>query len=233
MYWNNPLIKLVWPSDLDPIVDSLHGGNHCVFYDPTVNKHDIYNPQSLQDLCDWVNAGIVKHGWATFLLDPKNHYDLANLVKLNLWVHDLPIKGSVKPMLLTYTGGKYNSDFDSGTGASRLRAMERIPTMQTVTAFITTSSKFKSDFEHLEEIITFNRFAELCQAVPGQNFLFRLTEPSAPFGLDWYEYDSTLTASVTPGEDMCLTTLDNYMQAHPDTVFTPNWFESKIDWKCQ
>jgi hypothetical protein len=231
MYWNNPTIKLTYPSNQDPIADSLHGGNHCVFYNPEVDKHDIYNSQNLQDLCDWVNTGIGKHGWLDFLADPKNHYDLANLVKFNLWVHDLPTKGSIKPMLLTYTGGKYNSDLSSGTGASRLRAMERIPAIQTVSAFITTGSKFRSTFAHLEEIATFNRFAELCQAIPGQNFLFRLTDLSAPFGLDWYEYDSQLTAAVTPGEDDCLTALTNYMQEYPTTSFTPEWFESTINWE--
>ena len=162
MYWNNPIINLTYPSDQDPIAGSFHNGAHCLFYNPVVNKHDIYNSQSLQDLCDWANTGIGKRGWSDFLADPKNHYDLANLVKLNLWVRDLPVKGSVKPMLLTYTGSKYNSDFGGGTGASRLRAMERIPAMQTVSAFITTGSKFRSTFAHLEEITTFKRFAELC-----------------------------------------------------------------------
>jgi len=231
MYWNNPLIELTYPGDQDPIANSLHNGTHCIFYNPAVNKHDIHNLQSLQDLCDWANTGIVKHGWSNFLEDPENHYDLANLVKLNLWVHDLPVNGSVKPMLLTYTGGKYNSNFNSGTGASRLRAMERIPAMQTVSAFITTSFKFRSTFAHLEEVTTFIQFAELCRAVPKQKFLFRLTDPSAPFGLDWYEYDSQITASVTPGENDCLTALTNYMRIYPTILFTPEWFESTIDWK--
>ena len=230
MYWNNPLIELAWPNQRDPIVESLHSGAHCVFYNPTVDKNHIHNTQTLQDLCDWANIGIAKHGWSEFLVDSKNRYDLANLVKLNLWVRDLPTKGSVKPMLLTYTGGKYNSDFGSGTGASRLRAMERIPQMQTVAAFITTGSAHRNYFAHLEEVTTFDRFAELCQAVSGQNFLFRLTDPGAPFGIDWYEYDSVLTAAVTPGENDCLTALNNYMLHNSSTVFTPVWFESAIDW---
>ena len=233
MYWNNPIINLTYPSDRDPIKDSLHGGNHCIFYNPAVNKHDIYNSQTLQDLCDWVNTGIVKHGWSDFLADPKNHYDLANLVKLNLWVRDLPITGSIKPMLLTYTGGKYNADFSSGTGASRLRAMERIPSIQTVTAFITTNNKFKSQFQHLEEITTFDRFAKLCQAVPGQHFLFRFTDTEAPFGIDWYEYNNLHTSLITPGEENCLSAVADYLQQYPNTVFTPEWFESAIEWKLQ
>ena len=229
-YWNNPLINIAWPGEQDPIADSLHNGNHCVFYNPAVNKHDIHNTQTLQNLCDWVNAGIAAQGWRKFLSDSRNHDHLANLVKLNLWVWDLPVNGSVKPMLLTYTGGKYNADFNSGTGASRLCAMERIPSMTTVAAFITTSVVFKSQFANLEEVTTFDRFAELCQAVPGQHFLFRLTDPDAPFGIDWYEYDSAKTASVTPSESACLAAIDRYMIQHPNTVFAPDWFESLITW---
>jgi hypothetical protein len=201
-----------------------------VFYHPAVDKMDIHNNQTLQDLCDWTNSNIQEFGIDGFLGEPKNYYDIANLVKLNLWVRDLPINGSIKPMLLTYTGGKYNADFGSGTGASRLRAMERIPGMQAVTAFITTSNKFKSQFQHLEEITTFDRFAKLCQAVPGQHFLFRFTDPLAPFGIDWYEYDSSRTSSITPSEEYCLSAIANYLQQYPNTVFTPEWFESTIKW---
>ena len=230
MYWNNPLINLTWPNERDPIVESYHNGCHCVFYNPAVDKHAIHNTHTLQDLCDWANTGIARHGWVDFLADTKNHHDLAKLVKLNLLVRDLLIQGSVKPMLLTYTGGKFNSNFDSGTGASRLRAMERIPSMQTVAAFITTSAGRRSEFQHLEEVTTFDRFAELCQAVTGQHFLFRLTDPTAPFGLDWYEYDSGLTASVTPGEVECLTAINSYFQKNTHIKFHPEWFESAIEW---
>lgn len=228
MYWNNPLIEVNWPSVQDPF--KLYHKSHCVFYHPAVDKMDIHNNQTLQDLCDWTNSNIQEFGIDGFLGEPKNYYDIANLVKLNLWVRDLPINGSIKPMLLTYTGGKYNADFGSGTGASRLRAMERIPGMQAVTAFITTSNKFKSQFQHLEEITTFDRFAKLCQAVPGQHFLFRFTDPLAPFGIDWYEYDSSRTSSITPSEEYCLSAIANYLQQYPNTVFTPEWFESTIKW---
>lgn len=228
MYWNNPLIEVNWPSEQDPF--KFHDKSHCIFYHPSVDKEDIHNNQTLQDLCDWANLNIQEFGINGFINEPKNHYDIANLVKLNLWVRDLPINGSVKPMLLTYTGGKFNSDFGSGTGASRLRAMERIPGIQTVSAFITTGNKFRSQFQHLEEVITFDRFAELCQAVPGQHFLFRFTDPLAPFGIDWYEYDSLRTSSMTPGEEYCLSAIANYLQQYPNTVFTPEWFESTIKW---
>lgn len=231
MYWNNPIQTVIYPSNSDIIFKSQHTGLHCLFYDPAVNKTDIHNPQTLRDLCAWANQNIAQVGLEKFLEDSKNHDEIANLVKMNLWVHDLAKRGSIKPMLLTYTGRKFNSNFSSGTGASRLRAMERVPSIQTVSAFITTACQFQDKFAHLEQIHTFDRFAELCQAQPGQQFLFRLTDPTAPFGLDWYEYNSHLTATVTPSFESCLTAIKNYFDSYPNTVFTPQWFDTPIDWK--
>jgi hypothetical protein len=228
MYWNNPIIECVWPSDQDPIVQSQHDGTHCIFYDPAVDKNSIHTNQRLQDLCNWANSGIAQQGWQSFVQDANNHYDLANLVKLNLWVHDLSVHGSIKPMLLQYVG---EPKYQTGTGESRLRALERIPKMQTVASFISTHQQYQSRFAHLESVTTFARFAEICQAEPGQQFLFRSTDPTAPYGLDWYEYNSRRTAQVTPGTDACVRAITRYFEAHTKIVITPDWFDLVIDWE--
>lgn len=227
MYWNNPNLEFVWPCDQDPIASSLHNGTHCLFYDPDVDKNSVRTAQRLADLCAWANRGIANQGWQCFVLDVNNHYDLANLVKLNLWVHDLPINGSIKPMLLQYTGG---TQYQSGTGESRLRALERIPQIQTVAAFISTHSRYQPQFAHLESVTTFARFAQLCQADIGQQFLFRITDPAAPYGLDWYEYNSRKTAQVTPGTEFCVEVITHYLKQHPGLILEPAWFDEVIDW---
>lgn len=228
MYWNNPQIELTYPSlDQDPVFQGLHNGTHCLFYDPSVDKKSIKNNQSLQTLCNWANGAIKQQGVRGFVQDPVNHYDLANLVKLNLWVHDLPVNGSIKPMLLHYIG---QPQYNTGTGESRLRALERVPEISTVSAFVSTHVQHSHKFDHLESITTFQRFAEICQAVPGQQFLFRLTDANAPYGLDWYEFNSEKTANVTPGQDYCVAVINCYLQTHPETCFSPEWFDSVIDW---
>jgi hypothetical protein len=229
MYWNNPVREFNWPCDHDPVLESLHKGQHCIFYNPAVDKNSVYTSQRLQDLCNWANNSIVAQRQHDFVQDVGNHYDIANLVKLNLWVHDLPINGSIKPMLLHYTG---NAQYQSGTGESRLRALERIPKIQTVTAFISTHVRHQLQFAHLESVTTFARFAEICQAEVGQQFLFRTTDPAAPYGLDWYEYNSRLTAQVTPGTDFCVEVMTNYLKQHPGLIFDPAWFDQVIDWHC-
>jgi hypothetical protein len=130
-------------------------------------------------------------------------------------------------MLLQYLGEPL---YASGTGESRLRALERIPAMQTVSAFISTHVKYRHHFTHLELVADFGRFAELCQAESGQKFLFRFTDTLAPYGIEWYEYDSRRTVDVTPGQEYCLEVLTNYLDENQNLKFTVEWFDQVIDW---
>jgi hypothetical protein len=227
MYWNNTIIEISYPSTSDPVADSLHSGQHCLFYNPAQDKSQIKVNRCLQDLCDWANTTIDNQGIERFLIESKNHNYIANLVKVNIWVDDLARQGSVKPMLLHYTD---LSSLKSATGESRLRAIERIDSITTVPVFISTHAKYQDQFFNLESVTTFNQFAELCSAELGQQFLFRLTDSQAPYGLDWYEYNSFRTTSVTPSEVQCINAMTKYLQQNPKTIFTPNWFDHLINW---
>ena len=227
MYWNNPIKEYNWPSINDPIIDSLHNGTHCIFYDPMVNKNQIRVNQTLQDLCNWINNAVEKEGIESVISNPDNYNQLARIVKLNIWVDDLPRRGNVKPLLLQYIG---RSLFESGTGEGRLKVLERIDSINTVTAFISTHRQYYKQFDHLESVTNFNRFAELCGANNGQSFLFRFTDEQALYGLDWYEYNSNQTSLITPSEIYCVSVLSNYIKQHPTTIFTPEWFDNLINW---
>jgi ParB-like nuclease domain len=226
MYWNNPIIEYRWPSDVDPIATATHNGQHCLFYDPNFDQSQIPYQQRLQDLSAWANRLIAEQGTGEFLQDPQNHYDIANLVKLNMWIDSIRKQGIVKPMLVSYANGKYIA----ATGESRLRALECIPEITSVTAFIDTKVEHQDQFQHLELVTTFDQFATLCGAVANQTFLFRFTDDRAPYGLDWYEYNSQQTSSVTPGQDYCVAAVTAYLDQHPDTVFSPGWFGQLVNW---
>jgi hypothetical protein len=227
MYWNNPIQTVTYPSDSDIIFKSTHGGAHCLFYDPVVPRKSIRYQQSLQDICTWVNTGIYYNGIDAFVADVKNHYDIANIVKLNLWIDDIQRQGIVKPMMLFYDG---QAQYGINNGESRLRATERLPSIQNLRAFVSTSVQYRDQFDHLEPVTTFDRFAELCGAVSGQQFLFTLTDPEAPYGIFWYEYNSARTAPVTPGEPQCVDVFRNYVLANPAVSFTPEWFDTLVPW---
>ena len=84
MYWNNPTIEIVYPSTRDPIQESFHGGRHCLFYDPMFDKSKINYQQTLEVIATWANVAIRNQGIAGFIENSINHYDIANLVKLNI-----------------------------------------------------------------------------------------------------------------------------------------------------
>lgn len=224
MYWNNPLIELSWPSNADPVVGSSNNGTHCLFFDPAYNFRTIEYKQKLDDLCIWAQEQI-DDGLDQCFRNEQNYYDLANLVKLNMWIHSMREHGIVKPWLLLDDNG-----VSCGTGESRLRCLERIPEIATAPAFISTHRDRAHLYSHLKRVETFDQFARLCNAEPGQQFLFRLTDAQAPCGIYWYEYDSSLTRSVTPGQNECLDMLRNYLESRPGLVITPAWFDSTINW---
>jgi hypothetical protein len=183
--------------------------------------------QTLQDICDWANRQIKTHGHQGFIANTANHYDIANIVKLNMWIADIQTQGIVKPMMLFYDG---QDQYGINNGESRLRALERIPAIQTVRAFVSTGCQHKNRFDHLVPVTSFDQFATLCGAVVGQQFLFTLTDPSAPYGIFWYEYNSAKTSAVTPGEPWCVDAMQGWLQQHPACVFTPEWFDILRPW---
>ena len=226
-YWNNPIKtynKTVLPYglDTDPIVKSMHNKEHCLFYHSKFNHRLINYQQKLQDFCNWANnRDVILNSAAAGDLDW-----IANIVKFNMWVTDIKTQGIVKPMLIYYDG-----EFTSGTGESRLRTLECIPEVAHVTAFITTHQQHAHKFSHLEPVTRFARFAEICKATLGQQFMFRFTDANAPWGLDWYEYDSELTRIVTPSQDYCVSAIRQYLEQYPDTVFNKDWFVKLVDWQ--
>ena len=225
-YWNYPLIDAQWPGKQDPVKDSMHAGQHCLFWNPCMKFQSLPTNQTLNDLCRWAQEWLEHDGVDGFAADPRNHYDIANLVKLNLWIHDIRTQGIVKPWLLLDQDGT----LIPGTGDSRLRCLERIPEIQTVPAFISTHASRADQYRELEPVTSLDQFAALCGARPGQLFSFRLTDSTAPFGMYWYEYNSDRTRWVTPSEADCVQAFVAYAHATSDLLITAEWFDTLVDW---
>jgi len=227
-YWKNPINNYIWPSKEDPIVTSQHDGVHCLFFDPAINTTIIAYRQNLQMLCEWINTGVKEHGIDNFVDDNRNWYSMTNVVKLNIWANDIQKQGIVKPMLLYYNGG---DKYGINNGESRLRACSVMSGGLGPRAFISTSTQYRDKFSHLEEVTSFDQFANLCNAVEGQEFMIKFTDSQAPYGLEWYEYNSFLTSFITPGQNDAVSALRKYINKHPDVVFDREWFTILIDWE--
>lgn len=222
MYWNNPLITVTWPTTTDPIVESMHQEQHCLFWNPAFDFKTLPLPHDLQFLCDWANTELANDP-EEFFNSQHNHYNIANLVKLNMWISSMRKHGIVKPFLLLDEPGLV-----CGTGESRLRCLQRLPQIHTTKAFISTSKTRAHLYQDLEPVTSFDQFAQLCGAQSGQEFLFRLTDPTAPYGLYWYEFNSETTRSVTPGDADAVELCKQYVLARPGFKFSLEWFDSAV-----
>ena len=221
-YWHNPKLTftqtvLPYSIDIDPIVQSLHNGEHCLFYQPRMDKNLIDYKPTLQDQCDFMNSN---NKWC-------DRYRIATIVKLNIFVEDIKKQGIVKPVLLYYDGG---DRYGINTGENRMRAIERVPSITHLESFISTHRKYESEFKHLLKIENFEQFVKICNTPVGTNYMFTFTNKNAPYGIFWYEYDSELTRAVTPGYEWCENVMQKYLELNANLVFTPEWFDKKIDW---
>lgn len=229
MYWNNPLIGAKLTNNtIDPIVQSFHGGQHCLFWNPTSKFKHIHTNQRLDDLITWSNRWLETDGIDAFVADPKNHYDIANLVKLNMWSRDIRTQGIVKPWMILDCG---DGTYLAGTGDSRLRCLEVLPEITHVPAFISTSTNRAHLYSDLEPVTTFSQFVQLCDADQNNEFLFRLTDSAAPYGIYWYEYNSSKTRAVTPSEQTAVTMFKNYIKSNPAVLINAEHFLMPINWQ--
>ena len=46
----------------------------------------------------------------------------------------------------------------------------------------------------------------------------------------WYEYNSQLTAPVTPSEEFCVSALKDYLKDYKNFEFTTEWFDDLKSW---
>lgn len=220
-YWNNKIHRICWPSDTDIYSQQLLHTQR-VYYIESVPLDIIQPERQLQDLCQWANFHRKDHN--RLLTDPMCLYDGANLVKINMWIHDIRRQGIVKPMLLAFTKlGKLIPN----TGASRLLGLELVPEVTHVRAFVSVHEQNAEMFTKTYDatlVETLDQMANILQVSDNTDFSFQFTENLDDYGLFWYEYNTPLTREVTPDEDWCMEQLALYLDKNPNTEFTIEWF---------
>jgi hypothetical protein len=114
-------------------------------------------------------------------------------------------------------------------------AAECVPEITTMQAYITTHSKFRDRFLHLEEITTWEQFCKHTGTNNDNQVLIRLTDQQAPYGIDWYEVDIKSYENkgvYVPNDQWCLTALKNYVSNQgPKFSFSKDWFNNQINWQ--
>lgn len=227
VYDRNPAVSAVWPSDIDIFQIHTNSTTHCMFWNPAFEFRQCSTLYQLQDFCNNINKLRQELSDSMIFDLGKYNYDLSNVVKFNIWINQLRTQGNIKPWLVIDEG---NGHLIAGTGDSRLKCLERLPHINTVCAIITTHISQQHRYQHLTPVTTFDEFAARCGANHGEQFLFRFTAHDAAYGIRWYEHANPLTRDTTPGDDFTLSALRGYLAHHPKVRFTPEWFDTLVDW---
>ena len=118
----------------------------------------------------------------------------------------------------------------TGTGDSRLKAIECITEITTVPAIISTHQKYSHLFAHYAAIYTIDQLRYVCNVDFSTDFYARFTDEFADYGIDWIEYN--VNKVVVPSTEWCLTAIQNYINAQSSTFrFTVDWFKHLVNWQ--
>ena len=218
MYWNNPIVKIT--NLIQPSID------HRLFYCNNFPINQIQSQQTLLQLCKMANYRLDHYAKNEFIKDINSHDFVSNIVKINSMVNTIKEFGCVKPMLLQY---HRSMPMITGTGDSRLKAIECITEITTVPAIISTHQKYSHLFAHYAAIYTIDQLRYVCNVDFSTDFYARFTDEFADYGIDWIEYN--VNKVVVPSTEWCLTAIQNYINAQSSTFrFTVDWFKHLVNW---
>jgi hypothetical protein len=107
-------------------------------------------------------------------------------------------------------------------------AIERIPSVDNISAFISAPIDQAYHLKHLQPIMSISDMVKIVGNPALTKFYFKFTYDAQAHGLEWYEVD-LLTARV-PSNEQCLELLQQYINAHPGFRFTDQWFDADYQW---
>lgn len=182
-----------------------------LYHDHAVKIQHIDLLDHLDDIIDRANRWL--HG--TVELDQNAQ---ARLVNINRFADSIQRRGSCKPMILNWSG---ELPYEAGTGGTRMLAIEVVPEITTVPAFITSLSRLP-----LEEVSNLSQFKQLCQCSEGDVYI----KLSNRVGIEWFEAPSQDPDLIVYSDDETAKALGNYIKQNLMNQFTKDWFATPIDW---
>lgn len=216
--------------DPDHLTDHLNQGQHVLFYDPAVPIQNINKWDTLEELINIANQRLDHYGSSMFTNfkecnEFSNEDQIANIIRINLFVHSINAQGNVKPCILHYCG---SLPYGAGNGGSRLMALECLPHISTISAFISAPAGLASNFSHLRQIHNTQDLLDILGKPHKTKFYFKFTYDPDAHGIDWYEVD--LRFVRVPNNQQCLELLQEYVNNQPNFRFTKSWFTEHHNW---
>lgn len=182
-----------------------------LYYNPAVSIDHIRLLDRLSDIIEAANRWLA--GTAQLDLNAQ-----ARLLNINRFAQSIARRGSCKPMMLNWSG---QLPFEPGNGGTRMLAIEVIPTVVTVPAFITSIATLD-----LQPVQSLAQFKDLCHCVQGDVYV-RL---SASVGIEWYEAHSDDADLIMYSDQITAQALAQFIKHHNVKQFTKEWFATAVDW---
>lgn len=182
-----------------------------LYYNPAVSIGHIRLLERLSDIIETANCWLA--GTAQLDLNAQ-----ARLLNINRFAQSIAQRGSCKPMMLNWSG---QLPFEPGNGGTRMLAIEVVPTVTTVPAFVTSAVTLD-----LEPVQSLSQFKSLCHCVQGDVYV-RL---SASVGIEWYEAHSDDADLIMYSDQITAQAMTRYINSHNVQQLTREWFATAIDW---
>jgi hypothetical protein len=179
--------------------------SHCLLYNASVPVSAIKPLCSLDQMLDEANQNL-------------NSNTMAKMVRLNWMVANLKDEPIQKPLLVDHTGVIQ-------TGDTRMAAISLNEHVTHVPCLMTAPvEKMDLDWVYVED-------KNQLGAMLNINSADILTHDDWNYnGIDWIEFAYTHTEHHMHDEDERYRMIVNYLEQHPDTVFTREWLQTPVNW---
>lgn len=179
---------------------------HCLLYNPSVPVQTLTPLGNLTSIIDDANNRV-------------NSNQMAKMVRLNWMVQNIKDEPIRKPFLV-------NGELTIQTGDTRYAAIElnnysisHVPClMSTSVDKMNLDWIYVQDNDHLGELLNIDPK----HIMSHQDWHFN--------EIDWIEFSYADTGHHMHDEDERYRMIVNYLEQHPDTVFTREWLQTPVDW---
>lgn len=212
----------------DPVVEAKFDGKFQLYFCQSIEINRIRPYYTLERFVKDINYDIDQFGLEVFEYTDhrRSTVDIAQFVKINQLYHSLKNSPNIKPWLVFET----NNELYTSCGDTRRRALELLPHITTVEAFINLKTNSLIDSSGWTPVDNFYQMATCVGCDIGTSFYLHV---SPELGLSWYEVAIDHTTRTVGGvfRPWCIDTIKNYIKQQPANFrFSLDWFKQEIDW---
>jgi hypothetical protein len=212
----------------DPVIEAKCNGKFQLYFCQELAVSEIRPYYTLEKMIETINHNLDYNGLESF--EHTDHrrptVDIAQFVKINQLYHSLKNSTNIKPWLVLET----NNQLYTACGDTRRRALQLLPHITTVAAFVNLKTNSLIDSSEWTPVDTFYQMATCICCNIGTALWFHVSPDS---GLEWYEVaiDHTTNTVGSVFRPRCVEAIKNYVKQQSNNFrFSIDWFRQEINW---